>query len=95
MRSYNLKHGDECEIISQDGDRSRVRFDDGYETETPTAELLDADEHERMVCGLVRQAISNGRRLNHLADVCRGEIVVEPIVRDAIQEREFEREYAR
>jgi len=51
MRAYNLKHGDECEIISQDGDRSRVRFDDGYETETPTAELLDADEHERMVCG--------------------------------------------
>jgi len=56
MRAYHLKHGDECEIVSQNGDTSRVRFDDGYETETPTAELLDADEHERIVRGQLPEA---------------------------------------
>ena len=57
---------------------------------------MDDEKEEFARCSktlvkLVRQAIANGCRLSRLQEVCGDEIVVSGMVRDAIDEREYER----
>lgn len=54
-------------------------------------ESAEFERCSKTLVRLVRQAIANGCRLSRLQEVCGDEIVVSGMVRDAIDEREYER----